>query len=484
MACASCSHRTTKKGRRLPRCSRSGLWRTSSPAVCIGICIKDPPASVLCIPSSKLYTVVGSTLSEYKRDHDVLTVQPGFAMVLLSILTLLAALSQPVVAEIKCCGALGFFDEKREKEIWAARESFCRNPRAHKRTNDTEEGYTEGKNSFFTAPRRSSEWTYLKQLKAVQFYGRIDKGSEFTNCWRATEELINKCARDEGKAHGSWWDRGGEHYGMSLADDIDFTAKMTEVDDSRRRRRRSLAKRSLDELSVVSSEAHLRGLVPSSDFFDVDGEDIKITFVNSVESLPKRDLPSGPNEDGLWRRSEGLATTEGIAYNWNETYHSSVNLAEIIKRDLARIRAREEEAGRAWNITPAAEHTFTMLGKRDELPETRWYQTCDTERANDHSTWLTWTPIQAGHFLRNPIPTQCVGQDFLTLGMRRDILLLQKEDKVCESYSFNIYLPWIKHMVRAFAKKRQFNWSSCVEMKDLPGSRDCADKWRASKGKQ
>lgn len=399
-------------------------------------------------------------------------------MFLLPVITAVAAFARLAAAEVYCCGTLGDYDEKK---AWAVRESFCQNPRAHESAKEDAESYLAGQ------PESKNGKGYDRyqetQSKSTYFYGRVENGADFNNCWRATEELITKCARD-GKAHGSWRE-GNEAYGMTLTGEVDTVAENErpkyDVDRRRHAARAKFPKRSLDELRAVSSEADLYNLVQPGELFDVDGEDIEINIVNTIDSLPRRDLPDGADADGLWRRSEGLATTEGLAHHWNETFHADVNLADLIRRDLRRLNAEKEAAKAAWNFTLAARPTLPGLQKRGDEDT---YEVCAHEHVKAPGGGAyTWTVIQAGNFLRHPIPTRCVGQEYLTWGMRSDILKLQETDEVCESYSIDMNQDALKHLVRQFARSQGIYWKKCWKSVDLSGSRECADKWRASKGK-
>lgn len=404
-------------------------------------------------------------------------------MVLLSILTTIVALAQSASAEIQCCGELGKWDEDK---AWAYRADFCNNPRGAALSEEDEDGFVYGK-----AERRVEKEIDRRksgQIKVDYFYGRVNVGQNFDNCWRATQELLEQCAR-QGKAFGSWKE-GDEAYGMTLTGELNIVQPKNtpELDVSRRsieeageagprRLRKRLAKRSVNDLSSIESHAHLSRLVRDGEFFDVDGEDLHVKFHDTVAPLPKRDIPGTERDlDGLWRRAEGLQTTEGMAYHWNETYHSEVNLAEIIRAGLARMR-EEERARAAWNVSVAAH--ANALGKRDDPSS---YLTCWNEYLQGFSAGYTWTVIEAGTFLRRPVPTRCVGNEYLSWGMTNHILKLQESDEACESYSMDLNMDELKYLVRRFARSQRAVWKKCYKQDDLSGTARCADKWRASKG--
>ncbi|EKD02688.1 hypothetical protein A1Q2_02918 [Trichosporon asahii var. asahii CBS 8904] len=401
-------------------------------------------------------------------------------MVLLSLLTAVIAIAHPAVAEMMCCGELSKWDEKK---AWAQREIFCNNPRGAFNNGEAQESYWSGKNEF----GREKEYDRRKSgpLKPAFFYGRIDeKGRNFDNCWRATQELIEQCAR-QGKAFGSWKDEG-EAYGMTLTGELDTRQKVTveHFDVSRRSAvaplRRRLAKRSVDELSSISSHHHLRRLVKDGQYFDVDGEDIHVSFRDTVADLPKRDLPSGSERgaDGLWRRSEGLQTTDGMAHHWEETYHADVNVATMLREGLAKIKREEARVGGPWNTTL---FVGPELGKRQLEGPTSSMQ-CWNQYLQDNGAGYTWTVIESGTFLSGSVPTTCVGNEYLNTGGRSDPLKLQKEEELCESFSIPFSVKQLQHLVRQFAHSRGLEWKACYKQSDLPDSARCADKWRATKG--
>lgn len=392
-------------------------------------------------------------------------------MVLFTALAFVALLIQPIAAEddhpqVYCCGELGSFDETK---AWERREQFCRNPRAHTPTGESDEGYLLQETDLLV----SSGLEAIRQgpAKAAAFYGQIKEGGEFNNCWYATEELIVRCARDN-KALGSWI-HGKEVYAMSLTGELHFNqpSKRPALHLDRKRRA-NFAKRSLDELSSVSSEADLYHLAQPGEIFDVDGEDIEINFVNTMESLPKHDMPGGHEEvDGLRRRSEGLATTDGYAYHWEESFHNEVNLADIIRRDLADMKAKEQAEAASGNTT---------LSKRLEWSS---FYTCDERRLQGWSQYNTWTVVQAGNFLLDPVPSECVAADFLERGMKNDVIFLQKDQEVCESFSTDWSPDELKHLVREFAGSRNENWVECFTARDLKGIQGCVAKWKGNKGR-
>lgn len=403
-------------------------------------------------------------------------------MVLLALLTAVIAIAQPASAEILCCGDLGKWDEAK---VWAQRQTFCSNPRAGKLNEEEEEGYVSGKDEIRHDSRLEQFKTGFANLKVNYFYGRIDeKGKNFDSCWRATQELIEQCAR-QGKAHGSWKD-AGEAYGMTLTGDLDLTQKPDALDVARRSSiaagpRHRFAKRSIDDLSSISSHHHLSRMVKDGEFFDVDGEDIHITFHDTVADLPKHDIPSGSERgaEGLWRRSEGLQTTEGIAYHWNESEHFDVDLAAVIRKDLARFKREEARVGGLWHTLVAAE---PALGKRGLEGPTSALE-CWNKYFQGDFGGFTWTVIEWGTFLRRGVPTRCVGDQYLKTGANTDVLMLQQDDEGCESYSQKVLvMPQLMTLVRKFASKQGYDWKQCYTAKKVTGATECADKWKLAKG--
>lgn len=180
---------------------------------------------------------------------------------LLISLALLCSASQLAEAA-ECCGDRG---DWAEELLWGIRNNFCSNPTSHE-PNDG--GFQSGSS------------TYL-------LWGRAD-GNKFNNCWDATAQIIEQCAR-KGFSVGSW-QLLGEQYAISIAS------------TGYRKKRSNLPPFPNVTFSSPTGDRYSAHATPFDSLlsdlkdgpYDVDGEAVDVQFENLdflLNSFEKRDLP-------------------------------------------------------------------------------------------------------------------------------------------------------------------------------------------------